>query len=91
MGGTALLLDHDAFLGIILIVIGILAAVTTYGLGELKDWGYKLAIVFYFIAAYLQVVSLFYRGLLRTVSMVIILSILVYLFMPGTKAKFGQT
>lgn len=85
-----------AFLSIVLIGYGVLAAATTYGVWTLEKWGYELAKILYIIAIPFGVVALVLdrsagNVLMQLVGIAVAAKILVYLFKPETEAVFRQS
>jgi hypothetical protein len=77
-------------IGGILIAIGILSFVVSYGLLKGRTWAWTLTVVLSIISIVLNVISIAAGNIASLVSVIISGIILYYLFRPHVKAYFGK-
>ena len=77
-------------IGGILIAIGVLSFVVTYGSLKGRSWAWTLTVVLSIISIVLNVISIGTGNIASIVSVVISGIILYYLFRPYVKAYFGK-
>jgi hypothetical protein len=77
-------------IGGILIAIGILSFVVSYGLLKGRTWAWTLTVVLSIISIVLNVISIAAGNIAGLVSVIISGIILYYLFRPHVKAYFGK-
>jgi len=77
-------------IGGILIAIGILSFVVSYGLLKGRTWAWTLTVVLSIISIVLNVISIAAGNIAGFVSVIISGIILYYLFRPHVKAYFGK-
>ena len=77
-------------IGGILIAIGILSFVVSYGLLKGRTWAWTLTVVLSIISIVLNVISIAAGNIASFVSVIISGIILYYLFRPHVKAYFGK-
>ena len=77
-------------IGGILIAIGILSFVVSYGLLKGRTWAWTLTVVLSIISIVLNVISIAAGNIASIVSVIISGIILYYLFRPHVKAYFGK-
>jgi hypothetical protein len=77
-------------IGGILIAIGILSFVVSYGLLKGRTWAWTLTVVLSIISIVLNAISIAAGNIASLVSVIISGIILYYLFRPHVKAYFGK-